>query len=228
LKVPLDDPKRRSHMPTAKILVGVGRFHDHFEERRDLFERLAIEGQSPDVLFIACSDSRVGPELLTGAEPGDLYVIRNMGNLIPPYGVGEVGVGAGLEYALRHVGVRNVILCGHTDCGGIKALDAPPDWSHEPHLARWIEHARPAWTKIEASGIPPEERHLATVRENVLLQLEHLRSYDPVREGERAGTLTLHGWVYHLESGTVEVYDEAAAIWTPLSTGEDPPAMPQA
>jgi carbonic anhydrase len=215
-------------MPTNKILVGASRFHDHFEEQRDLFERLATEGQSPEVLFVACSDSRVVPELLTGAEPGDLYVIRNMGNLIPPYGVGEMGVGAGLEYAVRHVGVRSVILCGHTDCGGIKALGAPPDWSHEPHLARWIEHARPAWTRIEASGIPAEERHLATVRENVLLQLEHLRSYDPVREGERVGTLTLHGWVYHLESGTVEAYDEEAAIWTPLSTGGDPSAMSQA
>jgi carbonic anhydrase len=214
-------------MPTAKILVGIGRFHDHFEEQRDLFERLATEGQSPEVLFIACSDSRVAPELLTGAEPGDLFVIRNIGNLIPPYGVGEVGVGAGLEYALRHVGVRSVILCGHTDCGSIKALDAPPDWSREPHLARWIEHARPAWTKIEASGIPLEERHLATVRENVLLQLEHLRSYDPVREGERAGTLTLHGWVYHLELGTVEAYDEPAATWTPVSMGEDLLATPQ-
>jgi carbonic anhydrase len=215
-------------MPTAKILVGIGRFHDHFEEQRDLFERLAVEGQSPEVLFIACSDSRVVPELLTDADPGDLYVIRNMGNLIPPYGVGEVGVGAGLEYALRRVGVRSVILCGHTDCGCIKALDAPADWSREPHLARWIEHARPAWTKTEASGIPIEEHHLATVRENVLLQLEHLRTYDPVREREREGTLTLHGWVYHLESGTVEAYDEATAIWNPLSIGEDPSATPQA
>jgi carbonic anhydrase len=214
-------------MPTAKILVGIGRFHDRFEEKRDLFERLATEGQSPEVLFIACSDSRMVPELLTGAEPGDLYVIRNMGNLIPPYGVGEIGVGAGLEYALRHVGVRRVILCGHTDCGGIKALDAPPDWSREPHLARWIEHARAAQTKVAAEGLQEEERHLATVRENVLLQLEHLRSYDPVREGEGAGTLTLHGWVYHLESGTVEAFDAATATWAPLAIGEDPPATPQ-
>jgi carbonic anhydrase len=215
-------------MPTAKILAGIGQFHDHFEERRDLFDRLATEGQSPDVLFISCSDSRVVPELLTGAEPGDLFVIRSVGNLVPPYGVGEMGVGTGLEYALRHVGVRHLILCGHTDCGGIKALDAPPDWSREPHLARWIEHARPARTRIEASGIPAEERHLATVRENVLLQLEHLRTYDPVREGERAGTLTLHGWVYRLETGTIEAYDEATATWTPLPIGEDPPAMPEA
>jgi carbonic anhydrase len=213
-------------MPTAKLTAGIRRFQEHFLANADLFDRLATEGQSPEVLFIACSDSRVVPELLTGAQPGDLYVIRNMGNLIPPYGVGEMGVGAGLEYALRHVGVRSVILCGHTDCGGIRALDAPPDWSCEPHLARWIEHARVAQTKVAAEGLPEEERHLATVRENVLLQLEHLRSYDPVREGERAGTITLHAWVYRLESGTVEAYDEATAIWAPLSIGEDAPATP--
>jgi carbonic anhydrase len=203
-------------MSIAQLTAGISRFQEHFLENLDHFDRLATEGQSPGVLFITCSDSRVVPELLTGAEPGDLYVIRNMGNLIPPYGVGEMGVGAGLEYAVRHVGVRHVILCGHTDCGGVKALSHPPNWSREPHLARWIEHARPARTKVEAGGIPSEQRHLATVRENVLLQLEHLRTYDPVREGERAGSLTLHGWVYRLESGIVEAYEPATGGWAPI------------
>ncbi len=203
-------------MPTPKILAGIEHFQTHFQENRDLFERLATEGQSPEMLFITCSDSRVIPELITGAEPGDCYVIRNMTNVVPPYGTGEMGIGAGLEYAILHLGVRHIVVCGHTDCGGINALDTPPDWSREPHIARWIEHARPAKTKIEASGLPAEERHLATVRENVLLQLEHLRSYDPVREAERAGTLALHGWVYHLESGVVEAYEPATGGWAPI------------
>jgi carbonic anhydrase len=207
-------------MPTAKIMAGLSRFQDYYLENVDLFERLATQGQSPQVLFIGCSDSRVVPELLTGAEPGDLLVVRNVANIVPPYGTGELSVGAAVEYAVRHLQVEHVILCGHTDCGGIEALSRPPDWSREPHIARWIEHARPAQTKVEASGLPAKERHVAIVRENVLLQLEHLRSYDPVREGERAGSLALHGWVYHVESGMVEAYDAPGATWAFLEPAQ--------
>jgi len=204
-------------MPTPKLLDGIRRFQRYFDENREQFERLAAGGQHPEVWFITCSDSRVVPELITGAGPGDLFVTRNVANLVPPYGTGEAGVGSAVEYAVLHLRVRHIVVCGHTDCGGIKALDAPPDWGREPHIARWIEYARPARSRVEAGGLPAGERHLATVRENVLLQLEHLRSYDPVREGERAGTLSLHGWVYHLESGRVEACDPQTGVWAPLS-----------
>jgi carbonic anhydrase len=207
-------------MPTTKILAGIGRFQTYFLENLELFERLATQGQAPGVLFIACSDSRAAPELLTDAEPGDLFVIRNLANIVPPYGTGEMEMGAVVEYAVRRLQVQHIILCGHTDCGGIKVLEQPADWSREPHIARWIEHARPARTKVEASGLPQEERHVATVRENVLLQLEHLRSYDPVREGERDATLALHGWVYHLEQGTLERYDPGSGAWIPLEPAQ--------
>jgi carbonic anhydrase len=207
-------------MPTPKVLAGVAQFQEYFQQNRELFERLATQGQAPEVLLIGCSDSRVPPELLTRLEPGSLFVTRNVANIVPPYGTGEMGVGAVIEYAVLHLRVKHVLILGHTDCGGIKALDAPVDWSREPHIARWIEHARPARTKVEASGLPAEEQHVATVRENVLLQLEHLRSYDPVREGVRAGTLTLHGWVYHLASGTFEAYDTRTGTWAPVA----PPA----
>jgi carbonic anhydrase len=207
-------------MPTPKIMAGLGRFQEYYLENAELFERLATQGQSPQVLVIGCSDSRVVPELITGAEPGDLFVTRNVANIVPPYGTGEIGVGAIVEYAVLHLHVAHVVILGHTDCGGIKALDAPPDWSREPHVARWIEHARPAKTKVEASGIPAEERHLATVRENVLLQLEHLRSYDPVRDGERAGTLALHGWIYHLDTGEIEAYDAKTSAWSILNPAQ--------
>lgn len=203
-------------MPTAKILAGVGRFQDYYLENLELLERLATQGQAPQVLFIACSDSRVVPELITGAEPGDLFVLRNLANVVPPYGTGEMAVGAVVEYAVLRLRVRHAVVCGHTGCGGIRALGTLPDWGREPHIARWIEHARPAQTRVEASGLPAQERHLATVRENVLLQLVHLRSYDPVREGERAGTLALHGWVYYLETGAVEAHDAETGTWTPL------------
>jgi carbonic anhydrase len=206
-------------MPTEKILRGIRQFQDRFRAERERFERLATEGQRPLVLFITCCDSRLAPELLTSAELGDLFVVRTLGGLVPPYGTGEVSTGAAIEQALLRLHVQHVVLCGHTQCGCLKALDTPSDWSREPHISRWIEHARPAGTKVEAGGLPAEEQPLAVVRENVLLQLEHLRSYDPVREGERAGTLTLHGWVYHLKTGELEAYDPGSGGWQPLITG---------
>ena len=126
-----------------------------------------------------------------------------------------MGVAAGLEHAVLHLPVRHIVICGHTDCGGIRALGRPPDWSRESHIARWIEHSRAAQTKVEASGLPPEGQHLATVRENVLLQLEHLRTYDPVRDGERTGRLTLHGWVYYVENGALEMHNRQGGGWIP-------------
>jgi carbonic anhydrase len=207
-------------MPTPKILAGIGRFQEQFEQNQELYERLAAQGQSPEVMFIGCSDSRVPSELLAQVEPGDLFVCRNVANIVPPMGTGEMSVGADVEFGVLHLGVKHVVVNGHTDCGGIKALDAPVDWSREPHIARWIEHARPAKTKVEAHGLPEEERHLAIVRENVLLQLEHLRSYDPVRAGERVGTLALHGWVYHLETGAFERYEPTTGEWRPVGEAD--------
>jgi carbonic anhydrase len=203
-------------MPTEKVLAGARRSRQVFEDNRALYEALATQGQSPKVMFVGCSDSRVVPELITGTEPGDLFVVRNVANIVPPFGVGEAGPGAAVEYAVLHLGVEHLVVCGHTDCGGIKALDHPADWSREPHIARWIENARPAQTQVQAGGLPPEERHLATVRENVLLQLEHLRSYDAVRDAERSGKLALHGWVYTLESGALERFVPESRSWQEL------------
>jgi carbonic anhydrase len=203
-------------MPTPKLLAGLAEAQERFQKNREFYERLASQGQHPQVLLIACSDSRVSPELITSATAGELFVTRNIANIVPPFGTGEMGIGAVIEYAVLHLKVAHILILGHTDCGGIRALAAPPDWSREPHIARWIEHARPAQTKVEAAGVPEDERHLATVRENVLLQLEHLRSYDPVREAEKAGRLTLHGLVYHLEAGMFDTYDPETRRWGPL------------
>jgi carbonic anhydrase len=203
--------------PGLEIIEGIQRFREYYRENQALFDRLATEGQSPRALFIGCSDSRVPPELLTGSGPGELFVLRHAGNIVPPFGSGEMGTGAVIEYAVLHLRVGHVVICGHTGCGAIRALDAPPDWTERSHIARWIEHARPAQSRVEASGLLEEDHHLATVRENVLLQLENLRSYDPVRAGERAGTLTLHGWAYHLESGLIETFDPEKGTWETLT-----------
>lgn len=204
-------------MPTADILAGLGRFYEELEDDRELAGRLGSLGQSPEVLFISCSDARMPVELLAQLDPGALFVTRNVANIVPPYGSGQIGMGAVIEYAVLHLHVKHVVIMGHTDCGGIKALDAPPDWSRTPHIARWVEYARPARTKVEASGLPEEDRHLATVRENVLLQLENMRSYDPVREAQRLRALALHGWVYHIETGRLEAYEPETNSWGPLA-----------
>ncbi len=209
-------------MPTPKIRIGMRKYQDYFRENQELMERLATHSQTPEVLFISCADARVVPALMVGAEPGDLFVVRNLANVVPPLGAGQMGMGAIIEYALLHLRIAHIVICGHTDCGGIKALGTHVDWRRESHIARWLEYARTIQSKIEVSGLPEEERHLALVRENVLLQLEHLRTYSPVSEGERSGTLTLHGWVYHVETGMVEAYDPLTKAWLPYDLQQEP------
>ncbi len=178
-----------------------------FNEHAPLFGRLVSEGQFPDTVFIGCDDSRVMPEAITGAKPGDLFVLRNVANIVPPYGTGERAVGATLEYAVRHLKVSHILVCGHTDCGGIMALDEHLDPLHEPHLWRWIEYARPAQTQVDARGVDPDARHRAIVEQNVLLQLENLHTYDVVREALQTRELALHGWVYDLSTGRISYWD---------------------
>jgi carbonic anhydrase len=182
----------------------------HFQEHQQLFARLNSEGQAPQILFIGCNDSRVIPEAILGARPGDLFVLRTIANVVPPYGIGERGVGATLEYAIDHLAVKHILLCGHTDCGIVNALDASPvsvDPLREPHLAHWIEYARPAQTHVDAYGAGRENRHRAIVEQNVLLQLGNLRTYDVVREALSAGAVVLHAWVYDVFTGRVSVWD---------------------
>jgi carbonic anhydrase len=204
-------------MPTNKLLTGHRRFKGRFETDRERFVRLAEEGQKPQVLWIGCSDSRVIPEQITGAEPGQLFVMRNIANVVPPFGTGDMAVGAVIEYAILCLRVPDVVICGHTQCGGIKALEGHIDLAREPHIARWVELARPAHTQVEASGIPEEARHLETIKANVLLQRENLRTYDCVREAIGAGHLTLHGWLYDLHSGDLLAYDDESGQWGPLA-----------
>jgi carbonic anhydrase len=201
-------------MSSDRLLTGHRRFKERFESERRAFVGLAQEGQKPQVLWIGCSDSRVIPEQITDAEAGELFVVRNLANVVPPFGVGEVALGAAIEYAVLRLHVAHAIVCGHSQCGGIAALAAPLDLTRESHVARWIEWARPAHTQVEASGLPEEARHLETIKANVLLQRQNLGTYDCVREAVRAGQLTLHAWLYDLYSGDLSVYDDGAAGWS--------------
>lgn len=186
-----------------------------FAEEADLMEKLA-HGQSPQVLYIGCSDSRIMPSRLLGAAPGDVFVVRNIANVVPPADAPAPGVGAVLEYAIMHIGVRHIVVCGHSFCGGIQALDLPPD-EHEPDLGRWLAYARAAKDRVPEK-LKGHARYNATIEANVLLQVEHLMTYPYIKEAVEASELEIHPWVYDFRSGRVRIYDEVASIFV-----EEPP-----
>lgn len=204
-------------MPTSKLISGHQRFREKFESNHEVFEKLAEEGQNPKVLWIGCSDSRVVPELITGADPGELFDVRNIANVVPPASSAACAAGAAVEYAVIHLHVRHIVVCGHTDCGGIKALEAPPDPGGQPHITSWLELARPAREKILSSDISEDDRYLETIKVNALMQCENLRSYPCVADGERAGNLSIHAWLYDLHTGKILAFDETSGKWGPVA-----------
>ena len=180
---------------------------DYFKGNAELFAALSSEGRFPDALYIGCSDARVLPEQLTGSNPGDLFVLRVLANVVPPFGTSGDAVAAVIEYAVLHLRVKHVIICGHTDCGGIKALDGHIDQAAQPHVVRWLALARPSQTQVDAHGVDPEKRHRAIVEQNVLNQLVNIQTYDCVRRALDDNALTLHGWVYDLSNGRISYWD---------------------
>lgn len=196
-------------MPVDKILSGLSQFQrDVYPKHRELFEKLAL-GQRPDALFITCADSRIDPCLLTQTKPGDLFICRVIGNVVPPYPDAIGGVSATIEYAVGVLGVPDVIVCGHTDCGVMKSVINPEPVSALPSVSAWLGYARPA---REAAGT---DDVLAITEANVLQQLENLRTHPSVAARLAEGDLTLHGWVYHIAEGEVRAYDAATERFVP-------------
>ncbi len=191
-----------------RLIEGLHHFRRQvFPEKKKLFERLAL-GQSPRILFITCSDSRVAPHLLTAAEPGDIFVIRNAGNLVPPYGSGG-GEEAGVEFAVAGLGVTDVVVCGHSDCGAMKGLLDPAAISSKlPSVHRWLANAESTRRVVEALAPDPERRLDTAIEVNVLRQLDNLRGHPAVAAALAQGTVALHGWVYGIGNGSVRHYDD--------------------
>jgi carbonic anhydrase len=204
-------------MPTRKVIEGHRRFRERFESENEVFARLAEEGQNPKVLWIGCSDSRVIPELITGADPGELFNVRNIANIVPPASDEACSTGAAIEYAVLHLDVNHVVVCGHTGCGGIKALEAPPSPEAEPHIAAWLGLAAAARRQVLARGTAPEDVYLETIKANVLLQCDNLRSYSCVAAAEQAGKLSVHAWLYDLRSGVIEEHQPACGSWESIA-----------
>jgi len=197
-------------------MEGHERFRAQFERDKAFFAGLAEKKQKPRLLWIGCSDSRVVPAQITSADPGELFEIRNIANCVPPAGAADQSVGAAIEYAVGHLGVDDIVVCGHTRCGGIMALAEPIPPDREAHLGRWVEWTRPAHDLIRAGKVPEPERLDETIRAHVQFQIDNLMTYPIVREGAEAGRLGVHGWIYVMERGELIAYDAVKGGWRPL------------
>ncbi len=192
-----------------KFVDGVIRFQEHvFPAKKALFEALG-DGQSPDALFITCSDSRIETGMLTQSEPGELFVCRNVGNIVPPHTEHTGGVTASLEFAAAVLKVRHIVICGHTGCGAMEAAMGRQSLSGLPHVRNWLQFTEKAVKIVEQTGQGKsiDEKQDMLTEQNVILQLEHIKTHPAVAERLKTGELTLHGWVYHITTGDVEVFD---------------------
>lgn len=211
-----------------KLIDGAHRFaRREFGKHRDLFRRLSEQGQRPHALFITCADSRVVAELITHSRPGDLFVVKNVGNIVPPADVtgSTNSTAAAVEFAVDQLEVSDVVVCGHSQCGAMQALltGLPPE-PPLPHLAEWLEVASPVRSIIcERYGHLKEQeaRCTAAAEENVLFALENLRNYPCVRRRLTAGTLRLHGWFFKIASAELFAYDPEIQQFAPLVDPND-------
>ena len=190
-----------------KLIDGVAKFKSEVvPEHQALFDTLAT-GQSPDVLFITCADSRIDPAMITQTMPGELFVCRNAGNVVPPHGQSIEGTTASIEFATAVLGVKHIVVCGHTDCGAIKGAMAPQNLDAIPRVQDWVDHARAAVKATQGEG---NVDLLTATERNVVLQMSHLNSHPAVAARLAAGDIDVHGWVYHIGSGDVTAYDSTS------------------
>jgi carbonic anhydrase len=207
-----------------KLIDGIHQFQkEDFLPLQGLFEQLA-KGQNPETLFITCSDSRIDPNLLSRSKPGDLFILRNAGNIIPAHGTSANGEAATVEFAVAALGVRDVIVCGHSHCGAMKGLLHPEQLESLPAVKSWLSHAETTRRIIQDNYeyLDGEAQLMATIEENVLVQLEHLRTHPAVASRLVRGDLHLHGWVYMIETGEVFAYDAAAGQFLPIAEYQYP------
>jgi carbonic anhydrase len=203
------------------LIKGLHEFQtNYFNTHRELFELLS-QGQKPRFLFITCSDSRIDPNLITQTEPGEMFIIRNAGNIIPPYGATNGGEGASVEYAVQALGIQEVIVCGHSHCGAMKGLLKISKLEEEmPVVYQWLKHAEATRRTMKEyyQGYEGEELLDATIKENILNQLENLQTYPVIYSRLKSGQLRLHAWFYEIETGQILEYDPVRGEYVPPQT----------
>jgi len=207
-----------------KLIMGILDFRERLlPQYARRFHELA-HGQAPDTLFITCSDSRVVPDLLASTDPGDLFVMRNVGNLVPPAtaegaSTGDLSEASAIEYSTLVLKVRNIVVCGHSECGAMKAALGRKPMPEAPNLVKWLSHSTPALFRLEREG-PLDARlspHDQLSQLNVLVQLEHLATYPIVRARTAEGTLQLSGWWFNIATGEMWAYEQRARAFVTIS-----------
>lgn len=208
-----------------KLVNGLHKFQSEvFGSKQALFEQLST-GQHPEALFITCSDSRLAPNLLTQTNPGDLFILRNAGNIVPPYGDGMGAEAATIEFAVAGLGVKHIILCGHTLCGAMKGLLHQEMLNDMPAVRKWLTHAESTRRVMEENytHLTGEALLTATIEENVLAQVENLRTHPVIRSRLSRGELSVYAWVYKFQTGEVFQFEHdrgqflsIGAVMTPI------------
>ncbi|MFN0018113.1 MAG: carbonic anhydrase [Pirellulaceae bacterium] len=202
-----------------KLVHGIQRFQNQIvQPNQDFFERLA-GGQNPMAMFITCSDSRINPNQLTQTDAGDLFVLRNVGNIIPPSGTSNNGEAAAVEFAVEGLGIRDIIVCGHTHCGAMKGLLDMPSIKTMQHVRKWLRHAEATQQIVEENykHLSGQARLTVATEENVLVQIRHLQAMPPVAAAMGRGEMNIYGWMYKIETGEVFQYDLTEKQFLPLS-----------
>jgi carbonic anhydrase len=202
-----------------KIIQGVRNFQSTvFEDQRSLFEMLGQKQQTPIALFITCSDSRINPNLITSTEPGDLFLLRNAGNIVPPYGAANGGEGATIEYAVSVLNMRNIIVCGHYHCGAMHYLMRMDKMGELPAVRSWFAHAEATRRIIKEKykHLSLEAQESLAIEQNVLVQIANLRTHPCVAAAIANDELHVYGWVYRIETGEVKAYDPTVGRFLPL------------
>ncbi len=195
------------------LLPGLREFSERvFPGHQEHFESLA-QGQKPHTLMITCSDSRIDPNLVTQTKPGELFVVRNAGNIIPPFGASRGGEEAAIEFAIEGLGVSNIVVCGHSKCGAMAALVGEVKLDKLPCVKSWLGHAQGTKKRMDALAGDFNLNHV--VEENVLVQVDNLRTHPSVSGALRSGRVQIFGWVYSFETGSVAVYDPRLKRYLP-------------
>ena len=201
-----------------KFAAGVVRFqNDVYPEKKDLFEKLS-KGQSPEALFITCSDSRIETAMLTQTDPGELFIYRNAGNIVPPHTTATGGMTASIEFAVAALQVPHIVICGHTECGAMKGAMDLDGLATLPHVKEWLGFSKAAVDVVDElspEGSDEERMHML-LKQNVILQLQHLKTHPSVAARIARGDLVLHGWVYDIKTGGVEAYDDETNTFIPV------------
>jgi carbonic anhydrase len=214
-------PSNKINESRERLIAGAQRFQrEVYPQRKAEYQQLMREGQKPHALFITCADSRIDPELITQSGPGEIFVARNVGNLVPAYGEALGGVSAVIEYAVAALQVSQVVVCGHTECGAMIGLLHPEKVAQLPIVKSWLRHGDAALSVVRGKAQEEAATLDQLIEENVILQLQHLRTHPSVAGRLAQGTLELSGWVYDIAHGAVRTYDEAQRKFLPVMLGD--------